>query len=678
MSDDSASYPLDSESNESIAQGDAELTLTALLQRRTSPTACRKCHSRKVKCSGGQPCNACLANKEDDCVYPRRQRVIKVTQEDLESLLREVQQLRTRNATVALTETPKSQSPPRLGSPVLELSAQYPPWFLNSIVPHTPILIGEGSDAGFATRCRNAISDTPYNHVPRLNYPTDEYLAVLSEAEASWPSPPKARMLVNIALWHVSDRYHVVLKSQVLHNLEQNPSLMNVMTRSKMMALFAIGELYSSRTICKNRGYPGLPFFAKATGVLSIMSERPHLDAIEIRLLLSFYSLAINRRYSAYALAGSATRLAVLMGLHLNVSENELTDPALREHRNRVWWTCYSFDRMWGVNLGNPVGVFDNVIDVDLPSDRETLSTDDFSDAAYYIARTRLAQVAGQVLQVMYLRNDRPDSREGSQAQRVQDSLKNLLRWRENLPNHLCVNANDPPQTLSNAVSLYLSFNQCIVMTTRPIFLNILRQTIAFKKGLGPEPQIPQSAISLADACYRCARHNVRLLTDSWADGSFPTFDWLYPQYLFSSAIIIQISSLVKGKDWPHNGQEQIESAFEILCQLRDTGHLAAKEFLRHLEAIKAAITELVTNGVIPSSPDYVWPSPSDEISASVATIPGHPNLDMSGPLLQDLLMQPSLDLQFIDNSLSENMSQGLYWSTITPDNCMDQPWGVT
>jgi hypothetical protein len=40
MSDDSASYPLDSESNESIAQGDAELTLTALLQRRTSPTAC--------------------------------------------------------------------------------------------------------------------------------------------------------------------------------------------------------------------------------------------------------------------------------------------------------------------------------------------------------------------------------------------------------------------------------------------------------------------------------------------------------------------------------------------------------------------------------------------------------------------------------------------------------------
>jgi hypothetical protein len=147
-------------------------------------------------------------------------------------------------------------------------------------------LIGEGSDAGFATRCRNAISDTPYNHVPRLNYPTDEYLAVLSEAEASWPSPPKARMLVNIALWHVSDRYHVVLKSQVLHNLEQNPSLMNVMTRSKMMALFAIGELYSSRAICKNRGYPGLPFFAKATGVLSIMSERPHLDAIEIRLLL--------------------------------------------------------------------------------------------------------------------------------------------------------------------------------------------------------------------------------------------------------------------------------------------------------------------------------------------------------------------------------------------------------
>jgi hypothetical protein len=43
--------------------------------------SCRRCHARKVKCSGGQPCDGCRqSRKESECSYPRRQRMVKVDQ----------------------------------------------------------------------------------------------------------------------------------------------------------------------------------------------------------------------------------------------------------------------------------------------------------------------------------------------------------------------------------------------------------------------------------------------------------------------------------------------------------------------------------------------------------------------------------------------------------------------
>lgn len=155
------------------------------------------------------------------------------------------------------------------------------------------------------------------------------------------------------------------------------------------------------------------------------------------------------------------------MGLHLNLPESELVDPVMREHRNGVWWTCYGFERMWGICLGNPVGVYDNVINVNLPASDPGLDPNDFADPAYYVARARLAQVAGQIFKAIYLRRNKPAARETLQAQRVQDSLKNLLDWRKNLPPHLCIDLNGPPTSLTNAVSLYLSFNQVSPMSLR-------------------------------------------------------------------------------------------------------------------------------------------------------------------------------------------------------------------
>ncbi|RSL56435.1 hypothetical protein CEP54_008854 [Fusarium duplospermum] len=551
------------------------------------------------------------------------------------------------------------------------------PWFFDMNVLHTPVLIGEASDAAFATRFRQAISEPGHSHIPRVNYAPDDRLLTLSDADCPWPIPSRARLLVNVALKYVSRCYHIVRKSQILEGLEQtiqNPHSTDSLLKSKLWALFAIGEMYSTRTAAKEKNFPGMCYFARATRVLRIISERPRIDAIEIRLLLSFYSLALNRRYTAYALAGSSVRLSVVMGLHLNVPESQLRDAAAREHRNRVWWTAYSFDRMWASRLGHPVAIQDNDIEVDFPSDPvlETPS-DDFADSAYFIASIRLARLAGRVINSIYTR--RPQQK--TLSQRVQEALRDLRTFVEELPAHLHIESTDGPEPSPKPLSLHLYFNQVAITSTRPILLHVLRTHVAaWETQPRTEPQIPASAVTLSEACVRCARHSCRLLIDCWIDGSFATFDYFYTQYLFAAATVLAISSLLDGKEC-RSDKEQFESAAQFLAQLKENGNFAAEEFCRHLDAMKVCMAAVQSRrGDFTPLPDANLIQ-LDGIDVSQALAGANPTAGMalSEPSLQELLSQPVLDLQFIDASMYHDGSQGLYWPDISPESWTTNAW---
>ncbi|KAH7009938.1 fungal-specific transcription factor domain-containing protein [Ilyonectria destructans] len=662
-------------------------------QRRTKSTACRRCHSRKVKCSGGTPCENCThAGKPTECSYPRKNRLVKVSQQYIDDLVAENQRLRSRdgssrsrtnstqkNVSVVVSGTSYADAPSAIQAPSLETH----PWFFNMNIPHTPILIGEASDAAFATRFRQAISSARHNHLPRINYPTDERLLALSDIDCPWPFPSRARLLVNVALKYVTRCYHIVRRSQILEGLEQtiqNPHSSDSLLKSKLWALFAIGEMYSTRTAAAESNFPGMGYFARATRVLRIISERPRIDAVEIRLLLSFYSLALNRRYTAYALAGSSVRLSVIMGLHLNVPESQLSDPSVREHRNRVWWTAYSFDRMWASRLGHPVAIQDEFIEVDLPSDPVLASNqDDFKDAAYLVASVRLARLAGRIGYSIYNRNPQ----ETSLSQRVQEALKDLRNWVEELPDHLHIDPKDHNVDPSpKPLSLHLYFNQCVISATRPILLHVLRTHVAtWDTQPISEPQVPASAMTLAEACVRCARHSCRLLIECWIDGSFATFDYFYTQYLFSAATVLAISSLLDGKDC-RNDREQFESSVQFLEQLRETGNFAAGEFCQHTDAMKVTMAAAQARrgdfSIPGGTPALMDGSSLGALDVGAAFAGATAGMALSEPSLQELLSQPVLDLQFINASMYQDESQGLYWPDISPESWGADPWVPT
>ncbi|KAL1631432.1 hypothetical protein SLS54_000192 [Diplodia seriata] len=269
---------------------------------RTKPVACRKCHARKVKCSGGKPCANCRQLEcPDDCVYPARDRQVRVSQNYIEELLEENERLResTRTshsssalptpnpATAAENDRPAdvSENDEAERNPLLEDRA----WFFPMNTSEMPIHIGEAADAAFATRFRQALSDTPHRHIPRTQYVTGEELMALTDVDCQWPTAPRARFLVKVSLNTICQRFHAIRRSALLDGLEmaiRNPTCCDELFKCKLYAMFALGEVFSTRTVSAQGYFPGLLYFARASRMLRVIGERPRMDSIEILLLL--------------------------------------------------------------------------------------------------------------------------------------------------------------------------------------------------------------------------------------------------------------------------------------------------------------------------------------------------------------------------------------------------------
>lgn len=77
------------------------------------------------------------------------------------------------------------------------------------------------------------------------------------------------------------------------------------------------------------------------------------------------------------------------------------------------------------------------------------------------------------------------------------------------------------------------------------------------------------------------------MITDEWINGTLPIYGYFYMQYLFSSALIMVISSQLYGnqKDFV-----AFETALEILQILSGHGNLAATEFYDNLECVRQCL----------------------------------------------------------------------------------------
>ncbi|RAK86385.1 hypothetical protein BO79DRAFT_247035 [Aspergillus costaricaensis CBS 115574] len=520
----------------------------------------------------------------------------------VEGLLREIEQLKARDHRVSEQAAEINNSVIDFDQPLDAIDeasqpSQNPlldeqPWFLPVHSSKVPILIGEVADAVFATRLRQLITGKTLSHIPRVTYPGHDQILELAKTEIPQPQPSRARFLLRVALEYLEGSFHIVRKSLVCALLEKYlhaPQSLDSLSTCKIFALLALGELHSNRFQNQEAQIAGLAYCSHASRAHGLLEERPSLDSIEVSLILCLYALCINRRHSAYFLASSAIRRAVVMGLHFDFPNPHLNDPELKEHIKRLWWTSYVLDHLCASISSQLVSISDNDIFVDLSFTPDVAHErqSDFAHTEWFLARVHLARITRKTVESVYDRRQKKESF----LQRVQYALRDLKQWLNDLPRDIQMGTQPSHLKPRPIQSLHLTFNQSVILATRPVLLHKLRMHKDSNRETPTETdQIVSSNVqSLAEACIRCARHSYSTIVESWIEGNFGTFDYFNTRNLFSAATVLAISCLLGGpggaKDY-----EDFEFAGELLEKLRDSGSFTAMEFCRHVEELNADI----------------------------------------------------------------------------------------
>lgn len=216
-----------------------------------------------------------------------------------------------------------------------------------------------------------------------------------------------------------------------------------------------------------------------------------------------------------------------------------------------------------------------------------------------------------------------------------------------------------------------LIIDQAVIVTTRPIVLHLLRQRQKdSSRATNHQESFTESALSLTNACIRCARNSMKLLKTAWSDGTIAAFDYFSTQYIFSSANILALSCLLRNNGWMSDHEDFLLAA-NFLQQLDRNGSFAAKEYFLHIESLRDVVKEHIS-----MHQDGEWRSMQNnafgtaDMTQTVTNNLSQPNIGgglMQNPPLQDFLNHPAIDLDFMDTGGTWLDWQDVSWPDVEP-----------
>jgi hypothetical protein len=137
--------------------------------------------------------------------------------------------------------------------------------------------------------------------------------------------------------------------------------------------------------------------------------------------------------------------------------------------------------------------------------------------------------------------------------------------------------------------------------------------------------KISQAVLTLGEACSHAARHSNSIILEKWINGSLPVFGYFHAHYLFSSAMVLAMSSLLPIGN--PSDMSAFETALEVLRSLSDNGNLAALEFFQNLDQVKGCIDNY--------QEERKRSGRNRKVSATAATGPGYTTMPSSSMQMQ-------------------------------------------
>ncbi|RSM12340.1 hypothetical protein CEP52_002557 [Fusarium oligoseptatum] len=456
-------------------------------------------------------------------------------------------------------------------------------------------VVGESTCVAFSNRILQCLNPQPTPSSMSTDYPfvhSPSFARQMKSATAcKLPDRIRANLLVRLALHFIGHDYHFFLQRDFLQQMDKVYGAKDAVAEydsvwaCKFFVVLALGDLYSSANVSTTKTpceVPGTDYFVTANELLQDHFEEPSLAQVETMLLFCFYSNALGRTKSAHMYSGIALRLSTSLKLHRNLSEGSDLSAVDREHRIRLWWTVYIFDRSTSSRLSLPATIQDRDIDVDPPTSDGLASDvqDVLGPPAHLIAHLNLARITGCIMQDIYGLSSKENA--ANFVQNVRAILQRLTKWDAHVPSSLRWS-----QSANRSVaSLHLHFNQCIILTTRPVLLHVLKE----KQASGTLPPLPDTTKTLADSCVSAARTSNAIFLHLFIGNSLAVRGYFDAHHLFSSTLVLIISAIISPNS---NDADAVQTAFQLMVLMKESGNLAALQYLPKMLQIQKTVTRM-------------------------------------------------------------------------------------
>ncbi|KAJ3518913.1 hypothetical protein NM208_g14335 [Fusarium decemcellulare] len=595
-----------------------------------SAVACTACHSQKLKCSGGTPCNRCsLRNRE--CVYPKKEKYIAVP----ESYLREIEgeaNLSRQSSAAEFSSSADTQS--SFFTSDRPETTDYSP--VNDNRTARSHLHEDCSAERFIQKLKDLSSTLhpfvqsdqcqPLGTGKESGYTYLRLNSDFHQPEVSVKLPPKPYALHLLDIFEeIFCDYHWFLRRDFRerlcltysHPMSQSGDRNWFCRVSVVLALaqtFVYSEAPASpeadRPMSSSEGAestktttllpPGSDLFEQAVLLFKTSSEEPVLEDIEALNLMAFYCYSLNRRKTAFIYASQSITLSKL--LHLDKSQPYQSKHSVAqttnyqrvnsEHMRRLWWTSYCMDRMVATELGLSPTQWNTPQGVPLPSSADLMPEDlcQFFDPAILAAQIQLCEIKRRVADTVAGLLRTPDYHSILHA--IQPCLELLQNWKESLP--------------------------CFTVLLRPFFLQELSGIM--QERLGKPTQSMTTASEQIQGIkiqsLEAARNNCIILLDLSTHCKIAKFGYWDSIHIFSALAILSLSNIPsidpRGPKSDADGRLYTDSR-AILEDMARSGNPSAKDHESLLTDVEAMVKEVSSRADQPMvDPDATITDPWD------------------------------------------------------------------
>lgn len=385
----------------------------------------------------------------------------------------------------------------------------------------------------------------------------------------------------------------------------------------QILLVFAFGQMYSVNQWTGTEGPPGFHYFKHALQFLPEAREDGSILFAEVLAYVAYYMQTINRRDSAYLYIGLALRMAISLGLHQEVLDQDM-DAYERERRRRLWWSTYSLERLLSVTSGHPISIGDDDIDVLLPS---AVGGEDPRQAAVLRNYTLLSRILGRIGQDIYRKKRQSGT---SLSASIQNIMKSLSEWLAQLPPEVrldpAVDLEDKPLS-REVVSTYLHYYHCINMTARPLLLYAVQRQMAANAAAhnnGGQAAVPRwedglsrDVVGIIDGAIAAARSSTSILNAAAKYNRIATYGFIDGEQAFSAALLLVMVNIA----FPYRemNASAMETALQVLQSMAEKGN-------KYIRACHALLTKISANKKPAPAPA---PAPAQAGAGCSAAAPG-------------------------------------------------------